>query len=166
MDKSKLIKETAKAVETLYKRVHNAGISSSLTEGTYHHEIAYGLAMPLAAATSYFRNVVAIIENPEAGKEYSVLRPFKRASSRRASEAVRVALDNLPLEQIQEVHDVAGTALSGDLETGVAHYANALSHKRGQKMTDEDVAKMQPVMKTMEVLQAYLKIQERYQPAF
>ncbi|MBI2129362.1 hypothetical protein HYU07_03930 [Candidatus Woesearchaeota archaeon] len=166
MDKIKLIKATFQAVETLCERVHNAGITSSMTEGTYHHEIAYGLDIPLAAAKSYFRNVVNTIENPEVGKEYGIFKPFQMAKAIRATKAAKVAIDSLPLEQIQEVHDAAQAALSGDLEGSVAHYANALSHKRGQKIAGEDVAKMQPVMKSMEAAITYCKLQEMYKPAF
>ncbi len=166
MDKAELMVATSQAVKTLYERVNDAGISSSSTEGRSHHEISHGLDIPLVYATTYLRDVVEIVGNPEVGKKYSVLRPIKNATARRATDAARWALDSLQEEQIQEVYDAAKTALSGDLEAGVTHYANALSSRGGQKMTDEDVAIMQPVLQVMKVLRACSQLQMRYQPTF
>lgn len=165
MDKSELIKETFKAIDSLYERVHNAGIASAFIEGRYYHEIAHGLVFPLAAASSFFEKIVKMLENPEIDRRYSVLRPFKRSIARKATEDAKMALEGVQSDNLQEIYDTAQVALESDLESSIVYYANALSKKQDQKMTDEDTAKMQPVMQVMKILKSYFELQEEYQPA-
>ena len=77
-------------------------------------------------------------------------------------------LKNLPVEKLDEIHKAVHGALESEVEDGISYYMDALSDdsRRGTKMTEEDLRRMQPVLKVFEVLKAYAELQKAYQPAF
>ena len=139
-DKIKLIKSTHETMQELSDRITSAGIESAFTEGRYHHEIAWDIDMTSTGAASYFQKLVGIVDNP-------------------TGEAEKV-VSSLPMDKVQEVYDNAKGALDTGIEASVKFYANALTNKAGQKMTEEDKQRMQPVMKAIRALIVYHEIKD------
>ena len=54
MDKIDVIKDISSKLNTLHERVNYAGMDSSFVQGTYHHEIMYGMELPLVQTIDFF----------------------------------------------------------------------------------------------------------------
>jgi len=121
--------------------------------------------MPLTFASSYIDQISGVLDNPEVGKQYGFFRPIKRMRAGRATQAAEAAIRDLPFDRLEELCGKAREALNGDVRGSVLHYADALTNKRGQQMTDEDKRMLAPVLRTMEVLQACFAMKEAYRPA-
>lgn len=140
MNKIDTIKGICSNLKTLHERINYAGMDSSFVQGTYHHEIMYGMEAPLAAASDF----------------------FKRFTDDR--EPVQ-AIERIPSDRLQEISDRLSSTLTLDLEGSVLFFANVLSHRRGEKMSPKDIEKMKPIMEVLHTLKAYFEAREIYESA-
>jgi hypothetical protein len=161
--KRKILGEAREAVANLSRQVNEAGVESSFKEGTYHHAIAYGIAIPLSFASGYLARVSSVLDNPEVGKQYGFFSFAKRRRARKATQAAEAVMRDLPFDKLEELCSKAGEALSGDVRSSVLHFADGLTNKQGQQQTDEDQRMLAPVIRATEALQAYFAMQEAYE---
>jgi len=162
MEKTELLRETKDALHTLYERVDHAAVASSITEGTFHHEIAYGLALPVAGIYQNFQRALERVDNLEGPEQYSWRKPLRKIRAIMAARAVDRMLRRMPLDELQGIHDKVQGILEQDLQGSIEHYASALSHRRGQKMSDEDKERMAPVSSVMQLLQETFSFRDAY----
>ncbi len=166
LERSKIVlRETRDAVANLSKKVCEAGIESSFKEGRYHHDIAYGIDMPLLFARGFLDGVSKVLENPEVGKAYSIFHPIKRSRARKATQAAEQALAAMPFDRLEELYSKAREALTEELRPSILYLASGLTNRAGQEVTDEDRRMLAPVFRVDDFLKVVYQIKGAYSPA-
>ncbi|MBI4018116.1 MAG: hypothetical protein HY368_00735 [Candidatus Aenigmarchaeota archaeon] len=152
-----LLQQTSRLAENLQKLVYRAGIESSQKCGRLEHEIAYGLMMPTADIWGELGHTVRWLEGPT--------KKMSRTMVKKTDNLRRALAEGIPENELTELHTklLDALALEGQLRGGVLYFAEVLQNRRGQSVTDEDLAAMEPISRIEEAIKSYRKFQKAFE---
>jgi hypothetical protein len=141
--KKELIGALSAGADLLETRIETASQEFNRLEHRLSHEIIYTFTFTAIGIRQRYSSLEYTVTHPEAFRQYSSLRPFKKAKARQATKRATQLLDAVNIEQLEECKEALDIALDNNtLEDDIVYVARVKEQGMEPTVTEDEYRAM------------------------